>query len=81
MTVETVDDVIVRMLDERSCVVTPPTEADSDTVVGMKYFIMACLHRRMLDESFDDNMREWVESYTPEEFKEAVLEKTRKVKH
>jgi hypothetical protein len=42
---------------------------------------MACLHRRVIDEGFDDNMREWVQSFTPEEFKAAVQEKSRRVQH
>lgn len=74
-------DVLVRLLDDRNAMVTPPTDTDNDNVVGVKMFLMACLHRRVLDESFDENMREWIQSFTPEEFKAAVKEKSRRVQH
>jgi hypothetical protein len=74
-------DVLVRLLDDRNAMVIPPQDTDTDNVVGVKLFLMACLHRRVIDEGFDDNMREWVQSFTPEEFKAAVQEKSRRVQH
>lgn len=75
------EDVIVRMLDDRNAMVIPPNESDSENVQGIKFFIMACLHRRVLDEGFDDNMKEWVFSYSPEEFRDAIKEKSKRVQH
>ena len=75
------DDVIVRMLDDRNAMVTPPADTDTDNVAGLKVFLMACLHRRVLDEDFDDNMRNWISSFTPEEFRDAIKEKGKRVQH
>lgn len=66
------DDVIVFRVSERHCKIAPPKEGDPPEVVGLKNFIMACLHRRNLDDSFEDEMRNWLNGFTLDEFKKAV---------
>ena len=66
------DDVIVFRISERHCKVSPPREGEPKDLVSIKKFIMACLHRRNLDEDFEGEMVDWLNSYTLDEFKTAV---------
>lgn len=63
---------VVYMVDESHCKITPPSDTDSEVVKQMKLFLLACMHRRNLDPDFETDMRLWLGSYDPEEFRKAV---------
>jgi hypothetical protein len=73
-------DVIVHRVDETHVLVTPPEPGDDQFVVEMKMFLLACLHRRNIDPNFDDQMKEWLMSYSKEEFDQAVKSTTTPLK-
>lgn len=66
------DDILVFRVAENLCKIVPPKKTDTPEIVALKNFIMACLHRRNIDEEFDDEMRNWLNGFTLEEFREAV---------
>lgn len=66
------DGVIVVSVDEENCHVVPPAEGDSAATVGLKVFILACLHRRNLDPGFDRDMLDWMMSYDPDDFRKEM---------
>ena len=66
------DQVLVLKLNEDACMVVKPTEDEPDHIKSLKTFIWACLHRRNIDDNFNDDMVRWFEGYTEQEFEAAV---------
>jgi hypothetical protein len=54
------DDVLVYMAGEGLVRVMKPEETDSPALKATKMFLLACLHRRNIDDTFDDNMAVWL---------------------
>lgn len=65
-------EVLVHRIDETHVIVVPPEPEDPQSVIDVKMFLMACLHRRNLDSDFEDEMKNWLRSYSKEEFRQAV---------
>jgi len=72
-------DVLVHKTEDGEAAVVAPSENDSEDVAALKFFLLACLHRRNLDEDFDGEMYDWITAFTPEELLAATNEK--RVKH
>ncbi len=66
------DDVLVFRVGDRHCKIAPPRHGEPVEITALKNFMMACLHRRNLDDEFEDDMKNWINSYTFDEFKDAV---------
>lgn len=71
------DNVIVHKIDDDHCQVIPPTDKDTPAMAATRLFLLACLHRRNLEAGFEDEMRQWISSYEPEEFRRAVNAKAK----
>lgn len=56
------EDILAVTLGEDRIRIIPPTEADTEAIRQTKYFLVACLHRRNMDENFSQQMAEWVSS-------------------
>lgn len=65
-------DILVVKTDDEICMVTPPSPDDSEDVRNFKCFLLACIHRRNIDDTFDDEMADWFNSFSPEEFKASI---------
>jgi len=72
-------EILVHKTDDDQAAVVAPNENDTEDVAALKFFLLACLHRRNLDENFDEEMYDWITSFTPEELSAATNEK--RVKH
>ena len=66
------DDILVFRVSDRHCKVVPPKPGEEKDLVSIKNFIIACLHRRNLDDDFEGEMIDWINSYTLDEFKTAI---------
>ncbi len=57
------DEILVVMNDSDHIRVMRPTEQDSVAVVSTKMFLLTCLHRRNLDDDFDKEMLDWLDTH------------------
>jgi hypothetical protein len=55
------EDILVVMAGNGHVRVMKPEDGDEPVVKEMKMFLLACLHRRNLDDDFDGGMAEWFE--------------------
>lgn len=61
------DDVLLYRVGENGCASPRPKEGDEPALTAIKAFIMTCLHRRNMDPDFEHEMKEWLDSHTPEQ--------------
>jgi hypothetical protein len=71
------NDVLVYKIDEDHCQVLPPPDGEAIGMSNTRLFLLACLHKRALDPAFEEDLRLWISSYEPEEFRKAVASSTK----
>jgi len=53
------DPTLAVFLDDDYVRITPPGDDDSEHVIDIKMFILACLTRRNSDPKFEEDVRNW----------------------
>lgn len=53
--------------------VAPPVEGEEQFISDLKMFIFSCLARRNMDDDFEGNMYNWMQSVSEEDFRARSL--------